>query len=353
MKYPYLLLSDTHYHAWDAFSSLEHNGVNSRLSTLLHETERAFIALQAAGGHLVVHAGDMFHTRGSLTPSVLNPVRKTYSSWAAGSGTNLSIKVIAGNHDLESNETHWLTAAVSAMQSDGIFFSESTSIVEDGVILVNWHPTVALLKTELERLRDTIPSHHEYDLIIHAPVDDVLHGIPSHGLTAKYLAALDFKRVFSGHYHNHKDFDNDVYSIGALTHQTWSDVGTKAGYCLVYRDKVEWFQSHAPQFVALEPDALDVMDVEQLMNAVDGNYVRMTLTDPTAEREGEARKQLEGYGAKGVLIRSPKAVSTMTGKREVTVSAVDTIYDTVNKYAMTKGGEELAKLCDKIMRDIV
>lgn len=345
MSKPYLLLSDTHYHDWDAFSSITEDGINSRLQILLEETERAFRHLREEGGDKIIHAGDMFHTRGSLVPSVLNPVIKLYKYWSE----RMSINAIAGNHDLESNTTHWLTAATSAMP---VFFAPQIRRLDD-VVMVNWIPKMEDLAKALEDLRDRHRDHSQLDVVIHAPVNGVLNGIPPHGLDSDYLASLGFRRVFAGHYHNHKHFGNGVYSIGALTHQTWSDVGTKAGYCLVYPDRVDWFESHAPKFVSLPDGFLEEAEEVDMLDACDGHYVRATLKSATAVEEAEVRARIEAAGAKGIILRNSKAsVETIT-RRSETLEGVETIDQAVAKFAERKGGKALVSVCEQIMKACV
>jgi DNA repair exonuclease SbcCD nuclease subunit len=346
MSKPYLLLSDTHYHAWDAFSKVTKTGVNSRLEIILEETERAFDTLCKAGGDTVIHAGDMFHTRGTLTPSVLNPVLDCYSN--AGTSRRLSTFAIAGNHDLESNETRRLTAATSAVNIR--FSDEARYVPECGALMINWHPKVDGLLQAIEEAAATVKTN-QTDLIIHAPVDNVLPSIPSHGLTADRLAGLGFRRVFAGHYHNHKAFDGGVYSIGALTHQTWSDVGSKAGFLLVYPDRVEHHATRAPKFVDVPFEVIDADSVE-LMELCDGNYVRTTIKEPTAESEAWARSKLTEAGAEGILIRSVKPTSEMTHRRSETTDGIESLQEAVMNYARLKGGEKLAKVCNEIMTGV-
>jgi len=343
MKYPYLLLSDTHYHAWDAFSTINEDGVNSRLQIILDETGAAFEHLVREGGDTVFHAGDMFHTRGSLVPSVVNPTRRLYQKMQTATLGN--VYAIAGNHDLESNETKWLTAATAMM---GVIFAVDTKRVGN-VILVNWYPRVEDLYDDLVLLAAKTEDRADCDLIIHAPVDGIL-SLPNHGLTASMLASLGFKRVFSGHYHNHKDMGSGVYSIGALTHQTWSDVGSKAGYCLVYEDRVEWHESKAPKFVDLPPAAFEEKYREELVGWVKGNYCRVSLPEsPTVREEAAMRAALKDSGAVGVLLRCANLSRTaMTTKRSET-SGIDNIATMVDKYAELKGGKDLAALCAKIL----
>lgn len=342
---PYLLISDTHYHAWDAFSEVMPDGMNSRLKILIDETNRAVDHLVELGGNTVIHAGDMFHTRGSLAPSVINPVK---AMWEIISKKGVYVQAIAGNHDLESNETTWLTAATSAMPITFVNEWRFDPTSRSAVMVVSWISKIAKLKEKLEELAEQ-PKSKAHDLVIHAPVNGVLNGIPPHGLDAEYLSSLGFRRVFAGHYHNHKELLPGIFSIGALTHQTWSDVGTKAGYCLVYPDRVDWFASHAPRFVDLPETFLEIAEGSDILEACDGNYVRATLKEPTAAAEAELRRIVKDAGAKGVLIRSPKATSEMISRRTETTAGIESVDEAVMKFADLKGGSELAALCKRIM----
>lgn len=343
MKYPYLLISDTHNHAWDAFSHVNQHGVNSRLEIILQESERAADTLQKAGGNYMFHAGDLFHVRGSIPPSVLNPTLDLYRSIT---GNGVEVRILSGNHDLEGQEATEVGSAVTALTYVGAVLTPGQMVGEEGDIAwVNWHSTIDGLKKTIDEWR---PKHERasFDLIIHAPVDKVIPGIPDHGLSAEDLAELGFRRVFAGHYHNHKDFGNGVYSIGALTHQTWGDVGSKAGFLLVYEDRVEFHASHAPQFIDLPDD----VEEEDLLAIVDGNYVRAKLAAPTTGEVEGLRKLLLDNGAKGVLITSVSTAGT-TAKREV-VDKMDSLEVSVGKYAETKRGKELAAACLDILSSV-
>ena len=73
------------------------------------------------------------------------------------------------------------------------------------------------------------------------------------------LAKLGFRRVFAGHYHHHCSFeDGKVWSIGATTHQTASDIGTKAGFLLVQL-LVEGFVLNGGVFLERSPLVLELL----------------------------------------------------------------------------------------------
>lgn len=345
MAKPYLLWSDSHFHNWSAFASETEEGLNSRLKIQLDEARRAYTLLKNEGGNTAIHAGDLFHVRGNLKPSVLNAVNDFFRDMA---DEGFESAVLSGNHDLESNESQALTSAVSAIKRIGVEPVNYVATFPDTkVIMIPWHSTVDKLMETIEGVRKSVPDHEKFDLIIHAPVNDVIINIPNTGLSPELLAAQGFKRVFAGHYHNHKSFcDGKVYSIGALCHQTWGDVGSQAGFMLVWPDKVKFIASSAPQFVRLPVGAED----EDLF-VCDGNYVRADVEDPTPARVEELRKYLLGFGAAGVTIRTIiKSKSVREGGS--TVTAMDSLADSILKYSADKYDEDVAEVCGEIFKEV-
>lgn len=295
---PYLLLSDIHLHAWSAFATVGEDGINSRLRIILDAIQEAAVKLKYAGGRQFLIAGDLFHVRGHLSPTVLNPSIDLFDSLVGSQGMGLDGYAIPGNHDLESKDSRRLGNAITALEGLLRVINRETMFEASGqkVMMVPWHRSVADLFKTLQNVVDE-GSVKDWDLVIHAPLDGVLPNIPPSGLTAGRLAKLGFKRVFVGHYHNYHDFGNGVYSIGALTHQTWADVGTTAGFLLVYPDRVEHHETIAPKFV----------DVGEEVEGDDcsiwtGNYVRMREEFNSAKEVDEARDEIGGWNPAGVTI---------------------------------------------------
>ena len=339
---PYLLWSDSHFHNWTAFSSVDENGLNTRLKIQLNEARKAYEALGRAGGTTAFHAGDLFHVRGNIRPSVLNPVRDFFQEM---NDAGYETCILSGNHDLESNDASDLTSAVSAIASvDGVEAVNKVTMLED-VIMVPWYSKIADLENMLEKLSETLDAS-QYDLIIHAPVNDVLLNIPNTGMNVLYLKTLGYKRVFAGHYHNHKNFDDKVWSVGALLHQTWGDIDSQAGFCLVYPDRVEFIESTAPKFMRLPPSpSLDELE------EVDGNYVRAEVEDPTPSRVKDIKAMLVDAGAAGVTIKPLVKTSTKREGKE-TVTAMDSLSESIFKYSKEKHSEKVAKAALEIFNDV-
>lgn len=302
-------MADLHLHPWSSFSTTDANGVNSRLSALLAEIYRGAATLKKAGGRKFVMAGDIFHVRGSVSPTALNATKDMLAKCNDDFGTEFII--IPGNHDLEGKESTRLGSAVTALESIHVTVrNETYSDGQLGAVLIPWFENVDKLKFELEKWAPTEKSGH--DAIIHAPIDGVIPGLPMYGLDPEYLAGLGYRRVFAGHYHNHKQFDGGVISIGALAHHTWSDVGTRAGFLMVYPDRVDWMKSHLPEFVDLtrlvdlEPDEIPLM--------VDKNYVRVRVEASKVKDVEAARAELIKMGAAGVLVQAQPKPAAETAR---------------------------------------
>jgi DNA repair exonuclease SbcCD nuclease subunit len=306
---PYGVISDTHCHNWSAFSRVCDDLTNSRLTTILDEIERCAVEVKSAGGDTIYHGGDLFHVRGSIEPSVLNPTRARFEHIHRTHG--VKFRLLPGNHDLEHKHSNAVGNSVEAMRSEWIEVNHDVQDhAEHMVVQVPWIERVEDLKARLLTLAEVYGDQgviQNYDLIIHAPIDGVIEGLPDHGLTGEWLAELGFNRVFSGHYHNHKEIiAGKVWSIGATTHQTWGDVGSKAGFLVVSEGGVKWHSTHAPQFVDIEAG----MDQTEVALRCDGNYVRVKVQNAKPSEVSAIRDGLMKHGALGVNVNVVKVATT-------------------------------------------
>jgi DNA repair exonuclease SbcCD nuclease subunit len=295
---PYARVADVHAHNWSQFSQVNADGINTRLQSILDELVRAAKAVKDAGGSVLRVAGDLFHVRGSIAPSVFNPTIAIFKHMCAEMGVD--VEIIPGNHDLEGKYADELGNAMQQLDLiDGCVVLTKPEVTDDAVMLP-WIEDLDDLRAVMAKYADPTK-----DLIIHAPLNGVIKGLPDHGLDPEELALLGYRRVFSGHYHNHKEFAGGVYSIGATTHQTWSDPGTAAGFLLVYPDRVEHHETAAPRFVNID------YDNEITRGAVEGAFIRLRFKDVEPDELKAKIEQIKGYGALGVVDHSTK-------KREVT-----------------------------------
>jgi DNA repair exonuclease SbcCD nuclease subunit len=355
MKKPYALMADLHLHNWSAFSQTEENGINNRLNILLNEIKRAGQMLLDAGGRVLVIAGDVFHVRGSISPSVLNPTLDTFAGLRAD---GIEVFILPGNHDLEHKSASRLSSAVTALEGAGCVIVNRSLIWqnEDGrFAMLPWHENIADLKKAIKEVTEDIEDGGfrvaDYDLIIHAPIDGVIVGLPDHGLAPEDLASYGFKRVFSGHYHNHKQFPGGVFSIGALAHHTWSDVGSAAGFLLVHDNMTLYSASHAPSFIDLRPG----VDPDEIPLMVDGHYVRVKTPVTTTTAVNAIRNELNEYGARGVVIQAVKEPELKrSGDVTAKISAGASLNESVADFIKSQSFEhsdEVTKAALKILSE--
>lgn len=308
------LTADVHLHNWQSFAQIDAStGINTRLYGLLQGLMRAAKATKEAGGKTFYVAGDLFHVRGKIAPSVLNPTLTVFKNIV---GMGLEVRIIPGNHDLEGKDSQVLGNAVAALKGVGCVVCEKTTIFDDDkTIVIPWYDKLDDLREAIKNIADQSEDEvrKQFDLVLHAPINGVIKGLPDHGLSGEELAEYGFKRVLSGHYHNHKEVVPGVFSIGALAHHTWSDVEAVAGFVLAHDDRIEQRETGLPKFVDF-PDG----DFDAIKGAVKGNYVRIKVSKATVAELNAVREELTKMGALGVVIQPIKEAVV---KREAAISA--------------------------------
>ncbi|QSV17139.1 metallophosphoesterase family protein [Photobacterium ganghwense] len=342
------IISDTHYHAFTQFAKTSAAGENSRLAEQLSATIEAAKLMKKAGCDRLYHAGDMFHVRGNVSPLVLNRVIECYSKIINEVG--LEVRILAGNHDLETKESVFYASTSSALQSIGaeiVCGSTPKFFHDDKVMMLSWHDNSAELLSKLKKAKSELDEDAcNWNAIIHAPVNGVIMGLPDVGIDAGELAEIGFGKVFSGHYHNHKRMNDTVISVGALTHHNWGDIGSLAGCVIVGGTGITHFETSAPKF-------LDLADCDE--REIAGNYVRAKGTVESDEEALLRRKSLEALGAKGIVCSFVKSTTVVKSSSET--SKIDSLRDSVGayckSYAVTGGVDEkrLFGVCEDILTE--
>lgn len=315
------VMADVHCHNWSAFSSVMEDGINSRLHETMMAIRQACRALyDAAGPNATMYiAGDVFHVRGSVAPSVFNPIRALLGEMV--STYSMVFEIMSGNHDMEFRHASTLGDAVQALQQPGVNVTSAPRLTRDGVLMMPWIEAPEELMDALKKCSMQYAAERAaMTLMLHAPIDDVIPGLPSHGITPAFLQSLGFGRVLSGHYHHHKHLGGNVWSIGALTHQNWNDPDTLAGFMLVPTNPglaPRHVETSAPKFVNLDP-TLPVSVVEQM---VKGNYVRVRGIFPNESSVVAYRDQVVAFGARGVVMMPVRNQQVVTRSSSAVTAA--------------------------------
>lgn len=347
---PFAIISDLHFHNWSAFSTVDVQGENSRLRILLNEVRRAVQELKDAGGDTLYIAGDVFHVRGEVAPSVFNPVLAVFADIIDMRGSTvrgINVNVLAGNHDLETDSASWAGSAVTLLGDVGAISANDGPTTVGQVAMFPWQENIEELKRQLVKGQT-----NKRIAIIHAPINDTIQGLPNTGLDPAWLNSLDYQAIFAGHYHHHKQHGEKVWSIGAIAHHTWNDVGSKAGFLIVHPKEngvpeVVWRASRAPSFVELDAS----MSIEDMQLAADGNYVKARLNTADAKTLESIRQTLIAAGAKGVILQ-PDVTKVTTAREDTSIKKGMTLAQSLNSYIDGSGyarKAELKHLCGDIL----
>lgn len=330
------LISDTHYHNFDQFSTTV-DGVNSRLLHIIEATREAFEHALKEGATRVIHDGDCFHVRGKIIPSVLNPVLNLYKEYEGKFEDG--IHMIAGNHDLEGRDSEWVSNASSALQGVGVNVVTEPTWIDEETLLMPWFANLDDLREELSnQLDDSNGNAHVH---LHAPLNGVISGIPDHGFSYEELAKYKAKRFYFGHYHNHKVFDIDddksVVSVGALTHQNFGDISSRAGFILVEGDSVKHFETQAPKFVDVNMDLIsEEEDYEDAVYHVPGNFVRVRASELSIEESSSLKNDMKERGALGVSIVATPKTNVTERKDSVDTEKSETLEGSIESYVESR-----------------
>lgn len=354
MKEVYGLMADIHLHNWSAFATFNEDGTNSRLMTLIEEIERCAEKLSEIDeeddviARRIFIAGDLFHVRGKIAPSVINPLMHAVRNI---DNMGIDIYIMAGNHDLEFKENTGAGNACQLLDAfDNVHFIKETTFIHGSsvttdditVVMIPWIDDLEELQVAIIEANCVVNgSGKKPDLILHAPV--ICEGGFPTGLTAEWLHenTNNFANVFCGHYHEHRVYlekdGRTIWSIGAIAHHTWNDVDKKAGWMLVESEgnnnsKVTFMPSHAPKFV-------DVKDIEEdeldFINKVSGNYVRLFVDFDDDKQIKEVSEFLKSKcGVAGLVIyQKPKTdvIRSTEIKTSATISLDSQTVDFINE----------------------
>lgn len=355
----YGLFSDPHYHNWSAFSKTTPNGLNSRLQLQCDATYQMAQKVAESGCKYLFCAGDTFHTKGVISPTVLYYVTQTFKSIKADFG--LQTVLIAGNHDLETDDSVFSANASASLEGVGveIVCTKGVKTYDFGdtqVHLLSWRSKAAETLYDLKEFYQMIKDDgKQHDVIVHVGINKVLHGLPDTGLDPEELKAIGYRNVFAGHYHNHKVLVNGVTSIGALMHHNWGDVGSLAGFCIVNDDGTfQHYKTNSPEFMEA--------DTATSEESLSGNYVRFKAIVDSLSEEEAIKNELMSFKPAGLICnfiqRSSLSKGTVTGISTAETSAIDSVDTSVASYCKLLHEEDpsfdlgsLTELCSVILAE--
>lgn len=294
----FLAFSDLHVHTHRFGASVDpETGRHSRLQHCLDVLENTHLTCVEEEIPFRFFCGDMFHVRGKLSPSIINPVFEHFSQ-----DKPYRDILLVGNHDMEhrSEGEHalkLLSPFATVLEDHGCL--TITDALRGSFVLgwVAYEPDVKELKRKVEAVA-AMRSAHQKDLksifLLHHGVDGAMDGIPDMGFGPTNLPHEEFDVILCGDYHQHKELiPGKAWMIGAPLQHTFGDVGQRRGW--MQFDLVEGTHVHVqndavPKFVSWDEGAGAF--AATTTPDMDGNFVRIRHSDAEmlSKREDIARK---------------------------------------------------------------
>lgn len=313
--------SDLHIHPHRFGATSCTNGRSSRLQhclDVLTETDGACVSL---GAKARLFCGDLFHVRGQLKPSILNPVLDHFRFERGPGYIDL---MLPGNHDMEmrTDGEHALEALkplprMQVLDNFGydVFELDKYTGADVGIGWVGYSPNVEELKQRVERVAAAkrVDQRQPWATVfmLHHGVDGAMPDIPNMGFSPAHLPTDDFDVVLCGDYHNHKQLAENAWMIGAPLQHTFGDAGQTRGFMVLDIEKGQKTQArlveipHVPKFVTWDSNGAAPLG-SQLKN----NFVRIRSDDET--KLEKMRTIVDGFGPAAVqceLVRSMAAIT--------------------------------------------
>lgn len=96
MTLPYGVISDCHYHKWDAFSTTNAEGLNSRLEIQLEATKEAAIAMKKAGCKYMLVDGNITAEWSTMDVTKKGEYRDKFNISVQKKGSSKSFQTLSG-----------------------------------------------------------------------------------------------------------------------------------------------------------------------------------------------------------------------------------------------------------------
>lgn len=343
IKSKYLLVSDLHIHNYKNHAKWV-DGVNSRMLDCLNALDAAFEIGKEQGCNAAIIAGDIFHVRGYIRPSVFAKVYDRITKYSQ----MMPVFMVSGNHDLES-----FSAAESALYALGGVKGCYGSHILDGSTHTNLQGDLMAgipYTHDIGEFKEKLYANKGANVIIcHQGVDEFrpTANIPETSLTVDAFEGVA-DLIVCGHYHIPKKRIvgmNTVISPGAPLQHHFGDEGQERGCWVVSNEGAEFFALHCtPKFKtytmhdAVQPNS---------QGEFGGHIIRLRGDD--SYQLNQIKQTILDYGAHDVVVDLDKEFTT-THEKQLTIGSARSMLveyiDMMDKYKSHK--QELLNEFDKL-----
>lgn len=262
--------------------------MNSRLFFILSGVCDIRDYCKSQGIQYVLHAGDVFHKRGSITVSAFNAAHRVIQTFP---DSGIQLTIIAGNHDqVDASDTpetsiHTLDGNVEIVESPLV----TTLSSKDEMVSVLCMPYIRNKKVamnQFHKLLRNIDSKQSI-LLMHCGVTGGVVGSGMRMLTDDYsledLKWDKWKYVVLGHYHRPQLLSYNTFYCGTPVQNSFNDElspeenGGYNGFFVIDTNKrydIQFVPVYQPRFITV--DSADAVNN-------DTDYFRIKVTSESAE----------------------------------------------------------------------
>jgi DNA repair exonuclease SbcCD nuclease subunit len=226
-----LIFSDTHMHAYQEFSTLV-EGVNSRLIEQVDCLDRIIQDVQDYQVDVVLFGGDMFHLKNYVPSDVLKLTLQRFRRLA-----ELKPLIICpGNHDFRSWGRDPILLEVLQDFVDKVQMGPVVEFRDWKVCVFPYSRDIQALNTQIFQFQKDGPTIG----LFHQDIVGQMYGkfLVEKGLDSKVLSNL-FDFSFVGHFHNQKQIEPNVWSVGSPLMLNFSEAEHEKGWLILDTDTKE------------------------------------------------------------------------------------------------------------------
>lgn len=234
-------LADLHL-GFRQYHRLTPTGINQREADVAHAFRRAIDQVIALAPDIVVIAGDVFHTVRPMNPAIID----AFSQFArlTSSLPEAIVVMVAGNHDRpRATETGCILKLFTKLGINVVVDEPKRLPFPDRDLSILAVPDLTGPRPDLS----PDPTARHNVLVMHGEVEGMLpHGVGDRAameISRAALAASRWSYVALGHYHVHRQIEDNAYYSGSLEYTStdpWGELEEEASLGLPGKGFIEF-----------------------------------------------------------------------------------------------------------------
>lgn len=234
---------------------------------------------------LVLFAGDLFHSRGSVETTVYNATYKIFETFYQ---SGIEVIMISGNHDQPMSMVYSESSLYPFNRLNQVILKPKMVTYSDGsellnIICIPYSKDKKMNMDALHSMLETSDDNASKILLAHVGISGGLVGSGNFVMSDEYnlneLKATKFKYCIFGHYHKPQVLEYNSIYAGSLLQNTFNDEGDKHGFWVIDTNKrwdMELIPLDYPEFITIKGKDYD-------RSVINGNYVRIQANSSDME----------------------------------------------------------------------